>query len=424
MAVRSDRRDEPVGPVGAGPGRDRTPMTRAERPGTRGRTADPDTDGPRPTASDGPVVPAVGAPIAAAALVFVPAVVSATVPLVTAVGRIPTTATVDAALAGGRSPVLVPLVVAAVAAVVGTVLAGTATGHVRDHRRSVEGDLAAGGDADPGVLSLVAEPYTSVEESHRRLRALERLFRERGDRRAVFLTVYTRVTGEVAAEIGRGAFEDPAWVADYLVRFADLYRQAVYDFETGRTARLPAAWRLAFLATEREEAHVLQHAALGINAHVTFDLAFALLAAGVDDGRRAKYVDHQRINLVLWRLVDVTLDRLAERYAPGVGPLVDAVGPLVEVLWFGGLVLGRECAWWVALVLAESGSGRPAHLARWFLAVASATVARAVLGPTARTRSRPTRDGRPNGCSASVGATDPTRPGRSRRPRPRRARRR
>lgn len=332
-------------------------MTRIERPDTHGRTVDTDTDGHRRTASDGPAVPAVVALIATAALAFVPVWI--------------------------RADVLVPSgLVAAVVAVVGTALVGTAVGRVRVRRRSVEGCLDAGGDADPAVLSLVAEPYETVEGTHRRLRALERLLREREDRRAVFLTVYARVTGEVAAAIERGAFEDPAWVADYLVRFADRYRQAAYDFETGRVTGLPTAWRLAFRAAQREDVHVLQHAVLGINAHVTFDLAFALLAAGVDADRPAKYRDHQRINLVLWRLVDVTLDRLAERYAPGTGGFVGTTGPFLEVFWFGGLVLGRECAWWVALVLAEFGRGYPARLARWLVATASATVARAVLGPT------------------------------------------
>ncbi|MEF8868480.1 MAG: DUF5995 family protein [Haloarculaceae archaeon] len=399
-------------------------MTRTERPAAHGRTAQPDTDCSGASGSERAAASDVAVPaLTVAAVLSVPATVAAVVvPLATAAGWEPAAAAVGAARARGGSSVLVPFGVAA------TVVAGgalaSAVRRVDARRQSIEGAAGRVGDADPDVLSLVAEPYATVEGTHRRLRALERLLRERGDRRAVFLTVYVRVTGEVAAAIERGAFEDPEWVADYLVRFADRYRRAVYDFETGRTAALPTAWRLAFRAAGRERAHVLQHAALGINAHVTFDLAFALLAAGVDDGRRAKHVDHQRINLVLWRLVDVTLDRLAERYAPGVGPLVDAVGPLVEVLWFGGLVLGRECAWWVALVLVGSGSGSPARLARWFLAVASAAVARAVLGPTARTRSRPTRDGRAGGGSASVGATAPDRPGRQCRPRPRRARRR
>jgi hypothetical protein len=354
-------------------------MTRTERPGAHGHTTDPDTDGPRPTASDGSAVPAVAAPISAAALAFVPVVVSAAVTPVTAAERAAVVVTVGTVLAGGSPPVLVALGVVAVG---GAVLAGTAVRRVGGRREPGEEVAVRGGSPDPAVLSLVAEPYETVERTRRRLHALERLFRERGDRRAVFLTVYVRVTREVAAAIERGTFEDPEWVADYLVGFANHYRRALYDFETGRGGELPTAWRLAFRAAERGDVHVLQHAALGINAHVTFDLAFALLAVGVGGDRRAKYGDHRRINLVLWRLADGTLDRLAERYAPGIGTLVDAVGPLAEVLWLGGLLLGRECAWWVALLLAESGSGYRARLARWFVAATSAAVARAVLGVT------------------------------------------
>jgi hypothetical protein len=176
-------------------------------------------------------------------------------------------------------------------------------------------------------------------------------------------------------------FDDPDWVADYLVTFANLYRRAVFEFETGRGDSLPTAWRLAFWAAERKQALVLQQAALGINAHVTFDLAFALFAVGVDDGRRTKYRDHQRINVVLWQLVDVTLDRLAERYAPGIAVLENAAGPVVKLTWFGALVVGREFAWWIAFVLSESQDEYPARAARSLATIASSAVALTVAGP-------------------------------------------
>ena len=238
-------------------------------------------------------------------------------------------------------------------------------------------------EADPGALSLLAEPYETVEDARIRLRGLERYFRDRGDGRAVFLTVYARVTEEVAAAVGRGAFENPEWVADYLVEFANHYRRAALAFETGREAALPTAWRVAFRAAERDGTLVLQHAALGVNAHVAFDLAFALCELGVGDDRRAKYADHRRINRVLKSLVDETLDRLADRYAPGIATLTAAVGPLVELCWFGALVLGRECAWWIAVLLTEAPGGTVARASRWFVAAASAAVAGAVLAPTA-----------------------------------------
>jgi hypothetical protein len=283
---------------------------------------------------------------------------------------------------GSHHPEVVLSVVGVVAAGAGaSAVAEAGRHHDRDRRRHDGAATALGGDAERAVLSLVEEPYETVEGTHRRLRALERLLRERGDRRAVFLTVYARVTGEVADAIESGAFENPDWVADYLVTFANFYRRAMYDFETGRADALPTAWRLAFRAAERERTLVLQHAVLGVNAHVTFDLAFALLAVGVGGDRRAKYRDHRRINRVLRRLVDVTLDRLAERYAPGIGTLAERAS-LVELGWFGALLVGREAAWWAALVLAESG-GRPVRAVERLVGVASSLVARAVVGPTA-----------------------------------------
>jgi hypothetical protein len=238
------------------------------------------------------------------------------------------------------------------------------------------------GRGDPAVVSLAAEPFTSVEGTARRLRALEGLFRERGDRRAVFLTVYARVTREVAAGIDRGEFEDPAWVADYLVTFAEFYRRALLDFETGDTGSLPGGWRLCFGATAAD-APVLQCAALGINAHVNYDLALALHEVGIDRDRGVKHRDHRRINRILWRLVDGTLDRLAETYAPGIGRLADAAGPLAGWLWFLALAVGREGAWWIAVALSEARWDPLRGFARWTAARFSAAVAYVVLGPNA-----------------------------------------
>jgi hypothetical protein len=255
----------------------------------------------------------------------------------------------------------------------------------RTRRRAHADRSERGRTADPAVLSLLAEPYVTVEDAERRLAALERRFRESGDRRAVFLTVYAGVTRAVADAIERDAFEDPQWVADYLVTFADFYRRAAFAHETGRLASVPSAWRLAFRAAEREQALVLQHAALGVNAHVTFDLAFALFAVGVgeDGDRRARYADHRRINRVLWRLVDVTLDRLAERYDPVIRVLDGPVGPLLGRLWFGALVVGREVAWWVAVAMTQSRSALASRAPRLLLAAVSTVVASLLVSPTA-----------------------------------------
>lgn len=240
----------------------------------------------------------------------------------------------------------------------------------------------ADGDSrgDPEVVSLVEEPFTSVEETYRSLHELEALFRDRGDRRAVFLTVYARVTREVATGIERGEFRDPAWVADYLVTFANFYRRALVDFETGNTESLPSAWRLFFRATAAD-ALVIQCAVLGINAHVNYDLALALRTVGIDGDRAAKYEDHRRINEILWRLVDETLARLAETYAPGLETVADVAGPLGERLWFLALATGRESAWWIAVTLTEARWEFLRGVTRGTMGYVSTALAYVVLGP-------------------------------------------
>lgn len=234
---------------------------------------------------------------------------------------------------------------------------------------------------DQAVLSLIAESFTSVEETDRVLQELEHRFRDQGDPRAVFLTVYARVTREVDAGLERGEFENPEWVAEYLVTFANFYRQALLDYETGNVEALSGAWRLFFRATAVEDALVVQSAVLGINAHVNYDLALTLRTVGIDHDRAAKYRDHRRINAILGRLVDETLDRLAETYAPGLARVADMAGPLGEAAWLLALAVGREGAWWLATVMTESRWRFLHDCARWCMDVFSTAVAYVVLGP-------------------------------------------
>ena len=243
-------------------------------------------------------------------------------------------------------------------------------------------------DADPAVFDLVAEPFHSVDDAHRRLCALERLFYERDDRRGPFLVIYSRVTDEVGHEIEAGSFHDPAWVESYLVAFADLYRQALLCFETGDLDSLADPWQVAFESARQGDCLVAQDAALGINAHVNYDLAIALATVGVGPEREQKYADHCAVNAILRRLVDDVQDRLADRYAPGLSDVDESLGRLDEALSFVALSEGRDTAWRVAVALSDSRFGVRRTLARWFLRTSSTGVAFLLLTPTASGRLR------------------------------------
>jgi hypothetical protein len=80
-----------------------------------------------------------------------------------------------------------------------------------------------------------------------------------------FLGTYLRTTSAVAGALARRRFEDPAWVAAWLVDFAELYLDAL-DAHRRDPSSPAEPWRRAFGADPSlpPEAHVL----LGMNAHI------------------------------------------------------------------------------------------------------------------------------------------------------------
>ncbi|MFB6135230.1 MAG: DUF5995 family protein [Halobacteriaceae archaeon] len=223
---------------------------------------------------------------------------------------------------------------------------------------------------DPELLALVTEPYTGVEETHERLRELLAAFEARADRRAVFLSIYSRMTGAVAERLRRGDFVDPDWVGEYLVAFANLYREAVRDYERGDLASLADPWQLAFEANERGDSLVFQDAALGVNAHINYDLALALADVGVGPDRARRYEDHSAITDVVGDLVQEAQDSLAARDAPGLETLDESLGSVDDRLWVFTVDECRDSAWRTAVALRSRFPPRR-RLARWINDVTS-----------------------------------------------------
>ena len=117
-----------------------------------------------------------------------------------------------------------------------------------------------------------------------------------------FLDTYRRTTIAVQSAIDSRRFEDPTWVEDWDVAFAQLYLNAL-DAELSGTPDVPRPWRLAFDAPPTLQP--LRYVLLGINAHINFDLPQALLAVIPDsdfaDPRtlNRRQADHERIDAVL-----------------------------------------------------------------------------------------------------------------------------
>ncbi|WP_338740487.1 DUF5995 family protein [Haloplanus salilacus] len=222
-------------------------------------------------------------------------------------------------------------------------------------------------ETDPSLVDRVERPFDSVDDVFRRLRDLERRLRDRDDRRAVFLTIYTRMTAAVRDAIANGRFADPDWMRRYTVTFADYYRRAFLAFERGAYDAVPAPWRVAFSTALDGSALVAQDAFLGINAHINYDLALALRDVGLSPNRDRKHEDHLRIDAVLAGLLDAQQEALADLYAPGLSTVDATLGRFDEALSLFSITEGRAQAWRVAVVLADVRLPPLRAATRWLL---------------------------------------------------------
>lgn len=117
-------------------------------------------------------------------------------------------------------------------------------------------------------------PDIDLDGVLRRMRDRVDELRRRGDDRRIFLAVYMTMTGSIHRAIGDGRFMDPVWTAVMTDRFATLYFDADRDWESTRCC--PGPWQAAFAVAGVPRVSAIEHALLGINAHIVYDLPFAV----------------------------------------------------------------------------------------------------------------------------------------------------
>lgn len=146
--------------------------------------------------------------------------------------------------------------------------------------------------------------------------------RAAGDDRRVFLRVYATMTGAIHRGIDDGRFMDPAWTGTLTARFAALYFAAEEAWETARHD-CPRPWQAAFAAAGVPRVSAIEHALLGINAHIVYDLPFAVadamrVSGDTVDGRLHADVlvrrrhDYEVVNHILAETVEAAQAVLAE----------------------------------------------------------------------------------------------------------------
>lgn len=171
------------------------------------------------------------------------------------------------------------------------------------------------------------------------------------DRRCIFLGCYFQMTGNMLKAIQASTFHDNLWVNGLLEHFAEYYFNALQAFEQ-QPEQAPAVWQVAFETTRNPQAHVLQHLMLGINAHINYDLVFALedmlraeWANLSPDQRMQRYEDHCRVNQVIADTLDAVQDSVVERYAPKMDLIDDGLGRVDEWLASRLISIYRDRVW-------------------------------------------------------------------------------
>jgi hypothetical protein len=211
---------------------------------------------------------------------------------------------------------------------------------------------------------------------------LEQIFRDRRDRRAIFVTAYLNITLELKRRVDENLFLNAAWVARYAVAFANLYRIALLAFDRGDLQAVPKPWRIAFATSANDRGSVLQDLLLGINAHINHDLPLALLEVTIDPEREKRYTDHTTVNQALKAATGPVQDRISELYAPVLSLLDRVLGVLDEDLTNFSFEKARENAWVAGVSLANARDDQERLAIRQNLADRSAVLAQLILSPT------------------------------------------
>jgi len=175
---------------------------------------------------------------------------------------------------------------------------------------------------------------------------------------SAFNELYLDVTKAVETKCDEaGFFNDPDWIADLDVVFADFYFAAIEASEAQTPDgenNVPREWRPLF--ERRDETgvfHDLQFALAGMNAHINHDLPFAVIDTcekrGITPDKSTPYYqDFQKVNQVL-KGVEAEVQT---RYSTGAVANVDhAFGNLDTLFAMWSITNARAAAWGWAEIL-------------------------------------------------------------------------
>jgi len=202
--------------------------------------------------------------------------------------------------------------------------------------RAVAQLLAVTPDDVPGVVDVLRRLQPVLESGPRGVE----------DGVACFNVLYERITSGLLEQLqDQDVFRDPEFLARLDVEFARRYFAALRTDVTGGTP--PRAWRVLFDRRENPDTGPMEFAVCGVNAHVNYDLAPAVVRTCTVLGRRelgsAEHHDYRALNSAF----ALHISRLRDHFQTWLGRDVD--GTFLDSLLDGAsnlsVVVARDAAW-------------------------------------------------------------------------------
>lgn len=205
-------------------------------------------------------------------------------------------------------------------------------------------EIAGALTTTPTSVPLVIETLAAVRQAAETV-----VPRGPDDGIASFSRLYYEITCGVQEAVEQGVFEAGTFIVDLDIAFANRYLAALRDLSEGREA--PLCWATLFDVRSDPKVPTLDYAVAGVNAHVNFDLAFALLTTWDEHPssaeRDAQHRDYCRINDIFYAKMNALQEEFDSPFARfGDGSWVGRLGNV-----FGDLLVRetRDFAWDAAM---------------------------------------------------------------------------
>lgn len=181
----------------------------------------------------------------------------------------------------------------------------------------------------------------TIEEVIVLLKEIIETERKKSSAMAYFTILYHDVTVAVRDAIVDERFEDNPRMERLDVIFANHYFDAYQGYLNN--SPIPHCWQFAFESTHLFRPTILQHILAGMNAHINFDLAKAVVDCSPAEIAPLKN-DFMQVNTILSEQVDAVQDKLANIW-PLMRLLDWVAGRTDEAVIDFSMYKAREAAW-------------------------------------------------------------------------------